>query len=221
MQRSWRMDGDKITFIICKPLLKSRTSGIADPMVQGGVDDAEEKMLGDVNVFISPAEDDPNVLIGELELMIADSAMQGKGYGKLALLAFLKYVVTYEGQILNEYQMWASSKVVANEDRASEDHKADQEDNRSGEAVERLVQQPRFGYLRARIAETNVRSLALFEHAGLELQSPEPNYFGELEMRMYEPILGDTNDRLATNKSGESWKDSSWKLLNYHRPTDT
>lgn len=222
MQRSWRTDGDKITFIICKPLLRTPVTEIADSRLRAGVDDTEENMLGDVNLFISVSEDDQAVLIGELELMIADCAKQGKGYGRLALMAFLKYVKTYEEQILREYHVWASCKVVAEEYCASEGHRTDQSDDfRSDGAEERHFRETRFGYLRVRIGKDNRRSQALFEHAGFQLQSPEPNYFGELEMRTYGRLFEDTHNRLTTDRWGESWKDSSWTLLKYHSPTGT
>ena len=219
MQRSWRTDGDKITFIVCQPVFRHLTTGIVDSTVQVGVDDAEEKMLGDVNLFISPSEDDPNMLIGELELMIAEPAMQGKGYGKLALMAFLRYVVLYEEQILEDYRAWAGCTAVTDENSVPTDYTTQQwNDNRSERAA---AQQKRFGYLRARIGKGNLRSLTLFEHAGFELQSREPNYFGELEMRMYGRMPGDIDSRLATNRSVESLNDSSWKLLKYQYPTVT
>lgn len=222
MQRSWRTDGDKITFIICRPLPRDQAMTCTNSIVQTGVHDAEDKMLGDVNLFISRSEDDPNTLLGELEIMIAEPEMQGKGSGRLALLAFIRYVTMHEEQILAEYQTWAGSQSLTEENGVPQCHIDDQSDGDSSESVEKPVAgQLRFAYLRARIGETNLRSLALFDHAGFQLQSTEPNYFGELELRMCGHTSGDINDRSATNKSGESLKDSSWKLLKYHRPADT
>ncbi|CAL8283291.1 unnamed protein product [Merluccius merluccius] len=68
MQRSWREDNDKCTFIILDKQLWS------DPMVQ-----EEQCMVGDVNIFLT----DPNDFsLAELEIMIAEPSYRGKGLGK-------------------------------------------------------------------------------------------------------------------------------------------
>ncbi|XP_038164741.1 N-acetyltransferase 9 [Cyprinodon tularosa] len=68
MQRSWREDGDKCTFIV---LDKERW---ADP----GVEEAQ-CMVGDVNIFLTDPTD-PSV--AELEVMIAEPSYRGRGIGK-------------------------------------------------------------------------------------------------------------------------------------------
>ena len=78
-------------------------------------------MLGDVNLFLSsPAPEDGECLdskgqgdaIGEIELMIARPELQGKGYGKATLLAFLKYVAAHEEEILRECVAGGEGKVT-------------------------------------------------------------------------------------------------------------
>ena len=219
MQGSWRTDGDKLTFIVCKPLAKLMDLEKVPLEVQGGMDDAEHRMLGDVNLFITPSDDDPEVLIGELELMIAETTSQGKGHGKAALLAFLKYMTTYEEQILREYKKWASLENPSLEaDRgALSSTTNDQEESKLGGKGERIVGSTRFGYLRARIRKDNLRSMALFDHAGFALQDTTPNYFGELEMKMEGHFLGENDQQFTREWWGDSWGVNGWTILKYRQ----
>nr|XP_057923062.1 N-acetyltransferase 9 [Doryrhamphus excisus]XP_057923063.1 N-acetyltransferase 9 [Doryrhamphus excisus] len=68
MQRSWRDDSDKCTFII----LDKRQW--ADPGIE-----EERCMIGDVNIFLTNPLD---LSLGELEIMIAEPTFRGKGMGK-------------------------------------------------------------------------------------------------------------------------------------------
>ncbi|XP_061564876.1 N-acetyltransferase 9 [Cololabis saira] len=77
MQRSWREDDDKCTFII---LDKQRW---ADPSV------AEEQcMMGDVNIFLT---DPTEPSLAELEVMIAEPRYRGKGIGKEVTRMMMSY----------------------------------------------------------------------------------------------------------------------------------
>ncbi|CAG5904217.1 unnamed protein product [Menidia menidia] len=68
MQRSWREDDDKCTFIILDK------QWLADASVQ-----EEQCMVGDVNIFLTDPTD-PS--LAELEIMIAEPSYRGKGIGK-------------------------------------------------------------------------------------------------------------------------------------------
>lgn len=59
MQRSWRNDHDKLTFIACLPI----SDGVRE--VGGGEHDNPERMIGDVNLFLSKADEDEEGCIGE------------------------------------------------------------------------------------------------------------------------------------------------------------
>ncbi|XP_063208514.1 alpha/beta-tubulin-N-acetyltransferase 9 isoform X3 [Chroicocephalus ridibundus] len=77
MQRSWRDDADKCTFIV---LDRERWSGQARA--------EEDCMVGDVNLFLTDAQDPT---LGEIEIMIAEPSYRGRGFGKEATLMMMSY----------------------------------------------------------------------------------------------------------------------------------
>ncbi|NWW98367.1 NAT9 acetyltransferase, partial [Caloenas nicobarica] len=79
MQRSWRDDADKCTFIV---LDTARWAG------QERAD--EDCMVGDVNLFLTDVEDPT---LGEIEIMIAEPSYRGRGFGKEATLMMMAYGV--------------------------------------------------------------------------------------------------------------------------------
>ncbi|KAI9875913.1 MAG: hypothetical protein M1830_007784 [Pleopsidium flavum] len=157
MQHSWRNDTDKLTFITCLPASSERAQAIT------GKDDAPAKMLGDVNLFLTSAGNDEDgnkdsyTLVGEIELMIATKENQGRGYGRATLLAFMEYLSAHQKDILDEYDQ-----------------------GRLGF----LNVLSRLEYLRVKIAESNERSIRLFESMGFSRVSDEANYFDEIELRL-------------------------------------
>ncbi|MEQ2283372.1 N-acetyltransferase 9 [Ameca splendens] len=83
MQKSWREDNDKCTFII---LDKQRW---AEPSVE-----EEQCMVGDVNIFLTDPTD-PS--LAELEVMIAESSYRGRGFGKEVTCMMMCYGITKLG----------------------------------------------------------------------------------------------------------------------------
>ena len=183
MQRSWRTDNDKLTFIVCQ----SREPGSVSPTVQGGQDDRPERMIGDINLFLFEPEDDDddeddsgvrapnstntsNALVGEIELMIARKDLHRQGYGRAALLAFTAYIMDAWAQIATEYSSSA------------------------GDQTPRPLQ-----YLRVKINQSNERSIALFQSIGFVQTAAGANYFGEVELR-WQP----SRSELETRKSWEN-----------------
>ncbi|KAG6015335.1 hypothetical protein E4U54_003679 [Claviceps lovelessii] len=150
-QRSWRASHDKLTFIIC---CAAPSDAAGSATVRAGVADAEERMRGDVNLFIyddelgDPAADEAGGLRGEIDVMIAEKGHWRKGYGRAAVECLLMYVRRNVDGILREYRGGGEARMVG---------------------------------LMAKIKEGNGGSRALFEGLGFR-QSGGVNYFGEVVM---------------------------------------
>jgi RimJ/RimL family protein N-acetyltransferase len=158
MQQSWRLDHDKLTFIVCRAPSSSVNK------ISPEVHDSPDKMIGDVNLFIYEDEDEDEAregregaraVIGEVEIMIAAKAARRQGFARESLLAFLSYITSSLEDVLEEYRRG------------------------SDERSERYLR-----YLRVKIDQHNVASLKLFEAIGFKRIAGEPNYFGEVEMRV-------------------------------------
>lgn len=142
------------------------TSSLSEDSGQviAGRDDAD--MLGDINLFLSEEHDSTEesssdcghagekMLVGEIELMIAEKENQRKGYGRAAVLLFLWYVAIHCEELAATY---CAGKGV--------------------ESVEGVLT-----HLRVKINQTNLRSIALFESLLFKKSDETPNYFGEYEL---------------------------------------
>ncbi|XP_030370861.1 N-acetyltransferase 9-like protein [Scaptodrosophila lebanonensis] len=82
MQKSWRNDDDKLTFIVL----------CAKSYARNG--DEIASMVGDTNLFMH-FDEESQQNVGEAEIMIAESEARGKGYGREAMLLMLKYAQTH------------------------------------------------------------------------------------------------------------------------------
>ncbi|KAM4844008.1 alpha/beta-tubulin-N-acetyltransferase 9 isoform 1-T4 [Thomomys bottae] len=84
MQRSWREDTDKCTFIVLDAEKWQTQPGPTE----------ESCMTGDVNLFLTDLEDPT---LGEIEVMIAEPSSRGRGFGTEAALLMMSYGVTKLG----------------------------------------------------------------------------------------------------------------------------
>jgi ribosomal protein S18 acetylase RimI-like enzyme len=88
--------------------------------------------------------------------MIARKDLQGKGLGTQVLCTFLWYIITHLTEIVGEF----------------------------GRSAKKGEWQNKLKYLRVKIDAENAKSIKLFERVGFRKVSEEPNYFGELELRL-------------------------------------
>lgn len=170
-QQSWRESHDKLTFILCKP---AAINGAPGSFVQAGEVDSPDEMIGDINFFLYPWDDEPErdepdasgapprYCVGEIDIMIASGNDRGKGLGKAAVPTFMHYIWSNRAAILREYQPAAP---------------------------------PELKFLMAKIKATNTHSIALFKSIGFE-QEGHVNYFGEVKL-----VLQNL-DRLVTPPDG-------------------
>ncbi|XP_008102688.1 alpha/beta-tubulin-N-acetyltransferase 9 isoform X2 [Anolis carolinensis] len=96
MQRSWREDTDKCTFIVLDTDKWSRQKATE-----------EECMVGDVNLFLTDPE---NRKVGEIEIMIAEPSCRGRGFGKEATLIMMSYGMIHLGLTIFEAKIGLENK---------------------------------------------------------------------------------------------------------------
>ncbi|KAI8959097.1 GNAT domain-containing protein [Daldinia sp. FL1419] len=214
-QASWRESRDKLTFIVCAPLSgdddddddddddgTSSTDG-EERAVLAGVADAVHRMVGDVNLFLSPwdegdeeeeqkqngdAEGAKTYYTAEIDIMIADTKFRGVGLGRAAVAAFLLFVRRNLDGMLAEY---ASSLDVSNAN--------------SKPVLKDVV---------AKINADNKASIVLFQALGFK-QRGETNYFGEIQM-VFEGF-GETDRWEKMMKKSSSVMGDDYKELRYDR----
>ncbi|KAK4148155.1 GNAT domain-containing protein [Dichotomopilus funicola] len=152
-----------------------------------GIPDSPTHMIGDVNLFLYPYEEEPDeedddddnvdsseiipkACTGEIDIMIASPSHRGQGAGRGAVQAFLQYILRNGEGIMREYV---------------EDKGADAGGEAEGTGEARVVTPPRLKMLMAKIGQGNEKSLALFKGLGF-VQEGEVNYFGEVKLVLRE-----------------------------------
>ncbi|KAI1643129.1 GNAT domain-containing protein [Daldinia loculata] len=211
-QASWRESRDKLTFIVCAPLLRGGGSLDVEETkaVLAGVGDAVDRMVGDVNLFLSPWDGDGDdeeqaqaqkgdekeaktYCTAEIDIMIADPKFRGVGLGRAAVATFLYFVRQHLDGILAEY-MGSLDIPTANSKTAT-----------SKPVLKDVV---------AKINADNKASIVLFQALGFK-QRGETNYFGEIEMvfegfgfgeidewdKMSSSVMGDRYEELFYDRS--------------------
>ncbi|KAJ8733848.1 hypothetical protein PYW07_014399 [Mythimna separata] len=95
MQRSWREDDDKCTFIILDKHLYDKNNEETDAMI------------GDTNIFIT----DNELEAGEIEIMIAEEAARGKKLGWEAVILMFLYGIQHINLKLIEAKIALSNNI--------------------------------------------------------------------------------------------------------------
>ena len=123
-------------------------------------------MIGDVNLFLYPNDDDEDQAddwfqcIGEVDIMIASHDHRGKGLGRAVVSGFLQYISRNLEGILREYYTGERQQQAG---------------------TNSPMLKPRLRMLMAKINKDNTKSIALFKSLGFE-QEGDVNYFGELKL---------------------------------------
>ncbi len=162
---------------MCKPLAGAKAGS---NVIEAGQVDSPGKMIGDINFFLYPCDDDdeqqqpgtasPRYCVGEVDIMIAEVSERGKGLGRGAVTAFLHYIFHNLAQILHNYGIH-------------------NRENTTGGGI-------RLKRFMAKIKEDNAASLALFKSLGFHQQGPA-SYFGEVTL-----VLEDYVQRLSKAPDG-------------------
>ena len=180
-----------MTFVLCQPISDPAAADFA--YVRAGQGDAPERMIGDINFFLYPFDDDEegaaasdpeaDYCIGEVDIMIADQAHRSKGLGRASVSAFMYYIFQNLQSILQEYST------------------ADSRPPPAGGSPKEL----KLKMLMVKIKAGNAGSIALFKSLGF-VQQGEVNYFGEIKM-----ILENFDQISSTALEG-------YKEIDYIRP---
>ncbi|KXJ93294.1 GNAT domain-domain-containing protein [Microdochium bolleyi] len=220
-QVSWRTSGDKLTFILCLTENKnepssspssSRLMGTAQAgVVRAGQADAPERMIGDINLFLTPwdevdtsdddggggATGDVSHVNGEIDIMIASPAHRRLGLGSEAVTALLRYIAQHAREILAEYAAFTAGTSSSTSKGQHQEQEQEQQEQ----------QQYILKDLVAKINASNEGSIALFKRLGFR-QRGEVNYFGEVQL-VLEDFGGKAAD-IKDERSGAAHRELSW-----------
>lgn len=168
-QESWRAANDKLTFIVCQPATTNDSEDQKN--IVGGVADAPDRMVGDINFFLTPFEEDDGdeegektkkdetpLLTGEVDVMIARLEHRHHGFGRAAVTAFLQYILQSKREAILAEAATGTDPLFSKPGGA-----------------------PQLNQLVVKIQATNSASISLFTSLGF-VQKGSVNYFGEVEL---------------------------------------
>ncbi|KAI1438691.1 acetyltransferase domain-containing protein [Xylaria sp. CBS 124048] len=255
-QQSWRTAHDKLTFIVCQPAhqhhddtIPTSTAAAAAaaaaavygretrdnlPRIYAGENDAPSRMIGDINLFLTPDDDNDDDndngqtgndekgsggmqskrvdVKGEIDIMIAVPAYRARGLGEAAVRAFLRFLVGNIGVILAEYSCGAPSAPSPSAEKGSAGS-AGTEAATTSSASAKSVELKK---LVAKIHTSNAGSIRLFEKLGFK-QDGEPDYFNEVSLMLSD--LSPTSPAVysGADVSGEGGDDLEYQEYFYDR----
>ncbi|KAG6889440.1 hypothetical protein C0995_001208 [Termitomyces sp. Mi166 len=178
MQQKWRLDDDKLTFIILSRTTSSGEQLLLDvPQVPSPMDPTIQAlpMVGDVNMFFKgliPTDSETSLKThaqdgqeleefeAEMEIMIAEPAFRRKGLALEALQLMLEYATGYPSSYFSDS---SQPRLVSSPTQC----------NGLGVLPSSLV---------ARISDTNAPSIRLFELLGFRI-TRRVEVFQEVELR--------------------------------------